>query len=282
MNTKIACISIDVEKDPGRPGQVPLLFSDNDKLNRLINLFSFNSLPLTAFVVMGEASLFKEGLGIIAESCDVELGVHSYSHDQRHSATNDEIHRSFECFRELWGYPPLGYRAPNTLIDHDGLSNLLECGFYYDSSIVPSIRFDEYGYNNIHYPRTPFIFEKNGKRLVELPVATLAGIRLPLTFSYLKLLGFQTYRALSSLMPLPNQICIYLHPYDLYTHECDWGFQKSWKRLAHLHNSYKAFDILEKLIAMLIEREYQFVTMSTLADLVTKQIDIQCFPIESS
>lgn len=26
MSTKIACISIDVEKDSGRPGQVPLLF----------------------------------------------------------------------------------------------------------------------------------------------------------------------------------------------------------------------------------------------------------------
>ena len=262
---KYACLSIDVEVDPGRENMIPLLFSDREKLSCLKEILQKNLVPLTAFIVMRDVNLFKCGLDDLCKNIDVELGTHSYSHIQKISASKEEVDKSFEDFFNIWGYPPLGYRAPNTLINHLGIKNLIKKGYSYDGSIVPSIRFDEFHYNNLGYSRNPFKFVYNGSELIELPVATMARIRIPLIFSYVKLFGLSTYRVMSYAFPFPNQLVLYLHPYDLYPAECKDGFSKPWKKLAHLRNSGREFKILDKLIKLLLKRGYKFITMGKLA-----------------
>lgn len=268
---KYACLSIDVEVDPGRKNLVPLLFSDSTKLTYLKEVLQRNSVPLTAFVVMRDVNLFKGGLDDLCENIEIELGTHSYSHIQKVSASKEEVDRSFEAFSKTWGYPPLGYRAPNTLINHFGLKNLIKKGYYYDGSIVPSMRFDEFHYNNWSYPRTPFKFIHDGNELIELPVATMAGIRIPLIFSYVKLFGLNAYKAISHVFPFPEQVVLYFHPYDLYPSECKDGFVKPWKRFAHLRNSGKEFKILDELIKYLLKSGYKFITMGELAKSVKNE-----------
>jgi hypothetical protein len=138
-------------------------------------------------------------------------------------------------------------------------------GFAYDSSIVPSVRPDRYAYNNLAYGLEPFRIESPGGRLVELPVACLRHLRLPLVFSYVKLLGMPAYRGAMALFPPPGVLVTYMHPYDLYAAEIAPNFH-DWKRYAHGRNGRRGMELLRELIGCLKGRGYSFALMSDVAE----------------
>ena len=276
---KLACISIDMEPDLRCPERRIRLIEEDDKLQSFVELFQRHQVPLTSFTVMAHAPRFARELAVLAKSMDVEFAVHSYSHDQTKPATMDEVRRAWDAFCDLWNSEPLGYRAPNCLIDAQGLQNLAEQGYRYDSSIVPSVRFDIYGYDNRSYGLLPFRCQlASGKTLIELPVACTSGARIPFIFSYVKLLGLSAFEAASGVMPLPDTVVTYLHPYDLYTSEIA-GHIPGWKRYAHLRNGKRGPQLLEGVIGMLKKRGYRFVSMQTLAKIANDNVALPVRPM---
>ena len=261
---KIACLSIDMEPDLGCPSQQIRLLNENNKLEALGSLLQREDVPLTIFVVMKHARRYADPLNALAQMCEVEFAVHSYSHNQAEPASANEIDRSWGEFCDVWNYEPRGYRSPNCLIDSRGLQRLAARGFQYDTSITPSIQFDRYGYNNMHLPRTPFIVQGPEHDILELPIACLRGAPVPFILSYVKLFGLGAYRLAVPFAPLPDVVVCYFHPYDLYVAEIADGI-RGWKKYAHMRNSGNSIELLEGMIKMLKKQGYQFALMRDLA-----------------
>lgn len=262
---RFACLSIDMEPDLRCPDKRIRLLDDDKYFSAFSELLREHAVPLTSFTVMSAAPRFIDRLNALAGEIDIEFAVHSYSHDTDNPASEYEVRRAWEVFGELWNAAPQGYRSPNCLIDERGIDTLAARGFRYDSSIVPSVRPDKYAYDNRRYGRLPFRFEGPNGTLLEFPIACLAGIRLPLIFSYVKLLGLLAYRSALQAFPLPDVVVTYLHPYDLYVDEIA-QYIPGWKRRAHSRNSRRAFPLLAQIIALLKDRGYEFVLMRDLAD----------------
>jgi peptidoglycan/xylan/chitin deacetylase (PgdA/CDA1 family) len=265
MTDRLACLTLDVE--PDAPGDAGIrLFDDPERFAWFRNTLRSFGTPLTAFVVMQHAERHSGALTELAGSVSLELAVHSYSHDRNNTASHDEVRRARDVFVKLWGKPPDGYRAPYGMINGDGLRTLMGEGFIYDSSIFPTLRIDEFGYNNLGYPRTPFIFTDGGRDLVEVPVAALRGCRLIYSLSFVKLFGPAAFRQLMRAFPLPDVVILDLHPYDLYAHCIPHAF-KAWKRYAHLRNAVRAPEILVDMIETLRAQRYQFASVGEAARL---------------
>jgi hypothetical protein len=261
---KLACLTIDMEPDLRDPEQRIRLLDDDRKLRALIDGLRSHDVPLTVFTVMSHARRYVDRLNALADELPVEFAVHSYSHDTNNPASVMEIRQAAEVYGELWNARPLGYRTPNCLIDDAGIDNLIRAGFLYDSSIVPSIRADGYAYNNLRYGRSPFCFQGLSGEILEMPIACFSRTRLPLIFSYVKLLGFSAYRAASLLSDLPDVVVTYFHPYDLYVPQIAHNIP-GWKRQAHMRNGSRAYSLLWSVVKLLKERGYSFVLMKTAA-----------------
>lgn len=261
---RIACLSVDMEPDLRCPDMRIRLLEDDARRTALTSLLRTEAVPLTSFTVMAHARRYIDQLNALAREVDLEFAIHSYSHDTDNPASAEEVRRAVEAFGELWNDKPQGYRAPNCLIDERGIANLLDAGFVYDSSIVPSMRPDRYSYNNMHFGRMPFRFSGEGGTLLELPIACLRAVRMPLILSYVKLLGLGAYRAAMELFPLPDVVVTYFHPYDLYIDEIA-QYTSGWKQHAHRRNSRNAMRLLAQVIALLKARGYVFMTMRDLA-----------------
>jgi len=257
---KIACLSVDVEPDMRCPEQRIRLFEDDVRFNAFCSLLQRSNVPLTCFVVMQHAARYAQPLAALAKASEVEFAVHSFSHDQRAPATADEVRRSWDTYCEIWNREPRGYRAPNCLIDNRGLCNLAAQGFSYDSSVTPSIRFDRFGYNNLHLPTSPFLFESSGRHILELPVACFSVLRIPFILSYVKLFGLNAARAANQFLSLPDVAVVYFHPYDLYVRDVVKN-NRGWKKYAHLRNCGNASRFLGEMIVMLKKRGYEFMLM---------------------
>jgi hypothetical protein len=262
--SRLACLTIDMEPDIFDPEKRIRMLDDDARTEAFGAFLRKNDVPLTCFTLLSQARRYRDRLDALAAITPVEFAAHSYSHDVSQPASTDEVRRSWEAFGEIWNTAPLGYRAPNCLIDDRGIAALIAQGFQYDSSIVPSIRPDKFSYNNVRFDREPFFFDAQDGHLLELPVACLRGIRLPFILSYIKLFGLPAYRLALNAFPLPDAVVMYFHPFDLYMLEVS-GNVSGWKRQAHLRNASTAVEILEGTIALLKQLGYRFVLMRDLA-----------------
>lgn len=263
VSKRLACLTLDVEPDASGDAAIRL-FEDPERLSWFRELLRETCAPLTAFVVMQHAARYEPALAQLAASVPVELAIHSYSHDRARTASLDEVRRARDAFAALWGKAPEGYRAPYGLIDGEGFRTLMNEGFYYDSSVFPTLRLDEFAYNNLHYSRSPFVVTDGVRKLVEIPIAALRGCRLIYSLSFVKLFSPTTFRGLMPLFPLPDIAVIDLHPYDFYAGEVAHSF-RSWKRLAHLRNAGRAPEIFREMLGVLRARGYSFTTMGAVA-----------------
>lgn len=261
---RLACVTMDIELDQGPGGQIRL-FDQAAKLDWFLEALAGVGAKLTGFMVMNQAKRFKPALEIIRQSIPLEIGVHSFSHNPAEAATSEEVARATNAYQDLWGSAPLGYRAPIGLIDGSGVGHLITQGYRYDSSIFPTRRRDEFAANRLHFPRTPFIFDGPHGRLLELPIATLRGVRLPLTLSFIKLYGWDAYRLLQTVCPLPERVVLDCHPYDFYIGELAQAIP-GWKRYAHLRNAHRAPQLFQNLLRYLKANDYEFVLMAELAN----------------
>jgi len=270
VSRKIACLSVDVEADLWCPEERIRLFEDDARLEALCSLLRASNVPLTCFVVMKLAGRYARSMASLAKAIDVEFAVHSFSHDQRAPATAEEVRRAWDAYCDVWNREPRGYRSPNCLIDTQGLRNLAKQGFCYDSSVTPSVRFDRFGYNNLHLPTRPFLFQAADRRILEFPIACFGAIRMPFILSYVKLLGLHAVGAANSLLSLPDVAVVYFHPYDLYVGDIVRN-GRGWKKCAHMRNARNGLRMLAGMIEMLKQRGYEFMLIEHAAMELTRK-----------
>jgi len=186
---KIACITLDVESDFLDPSGRIRLFEDDALFNRYVNILKKNDVKITAFLVTSLISKHGDSYRRLQDQIPIEFAVHSHMHDMQNPCSRADIEEAFRTFRAFTGQNPSGYRAPVGQITREGLQTLFDLGFRYDSSIYPSYRPGRLGYNNLHLPVEPFRVRHEAQSIIEIPFATLHGVRLVFSLSYVKLFG---------------------------------------------------------------------------------------------
>ena len=263
---RIACLTLDVESDFLDPTGTIRLLERPELYDRYLGILRSRGVKLTGFLVTSLLPKYGEAYRRLSQQIPVEFAIHSHAHDMDNPCSPDDIRLAVRMFHDFMGADPLGYRAPVGQITRAGLETLMELGLRYDSSIYPSVRpGTEWGYNNLHLPVAPFRVCDAGRSILEVPFASLSGLRLNFSLSYVKLFGWNTYRLLLKLFPLPEQVAVLTHPHDHYFHLVQDHVTAPEKPLL-LRNARSAFDILEKMLDHLLAAGYRFEFMSTLCD----------------
>ena len=262
---KIACITLDTEADFLDPTGRIRLFEDEALFNRYVSIIKKYDIKVTSFLVTSLISKHGDSYRRLQDQVPIEFAIHSHLHDMQNPCSRADIEEAVRTFRSFMGHNPSGYRAPVGQITREGMQTLLDLGLRYDSSIYPSFRPGSMGYNNLHLPVEPFRVRNEAQSIIEIPFATLHGVRLVFSLSYTKLFGWTTYKWLTKIFPPPNQMSVLAHPHDYYFHLLADQVTAGEKPLL-LRNARNAFDLFEKLIIFLREAGYEFEFMSGLCD----------------
>ncbi len=263
MSRKIACLTLDMEADFLDPTGRIRLFEDDSLLQRFTSILSTRQAKLTAFLVTSLLPKHGTDYNRLAAQLPVEFAIHSHAHDMINPCSRGDIEASVRAFRDFTGSDPLGYRAPLGHITREGFETLLHLGLRYDSSIYPSARPGRHGYNHLHLPIAPFRIRQGERSIIEVPFASLSGIRLNFSLSYVKLFGWVAYALLLKVFPLPDQVAVLSHPHDYYFHLVKDDVTAREKPLL-LRNASRGFELLERMLDHLLQAGYQFEFVSGL------------------
>jgi len=271
---KIACFTLDVEQDYGDLLDEPS-YEGLEHVPELVDLLRERDVPLTCFV---QGSLFETHPVRIKElmTIDTEFEVHSYSHLQPEKTEfESEVTKSKKAYQEFFTKAPLGYRAPrgyfNSKTDY---KILVSHGFKFDSSIFPSLRPGVF--NNLRKPTKPYFV--NDSEILEFPITVLSStIRIPISLSYIKLLGKPYFYSLKT-FTLPNLIIFLLHLHDVFELSSSYKlplerysfmYRRIFERIYHAGKANGLY-VLDDFIKILQKRNYVFLKLIDIHNLIAK------------
>ena len=264
---RITCITLDLENDWyfDDPNYDHLTF---EYIEDYVDLISDLDVPLSIFVVGRTLERFPKAIAQLQENLDVEFHLHSYRHDHAKLYDfEDELKRGIRAFESFFGTEPTGYRAPQGNLDPIELSILEDYGFRFDSSVFPSYRPGRY--NNLDAPLSPYRPDEV-RELVEFPLAAVPWLRIPISQSYLKLLG-DPFLEYVKRVRLPEVLVFDSHLQDFYRTASHDNLSLS-LQFIHKRNLSNSIDIFRELIAYLRDSEYAFAKISTVHDRVVETL----------
>jgi len=220
MTKPLASLSIDLDnlwsyqKTHGDPEWEALGTYLDIIVPRLLKTLDARDLKLTAFIVGQDAALPKnaQALRSIAEAGH-EIGNHSFRHEpwlHLYSPVEviDEIAKAEDAIEGATGVRPVGFRGPGYSLSETVLNVLASRGYAYDCSTFPTyigpLARAYYFFNaklsredrkkrsalfgNMRdglRPLKPYRWDLGERELIEVPVSTVPGVRVPFHFSYL-------------------------------------------------------------------------------------------------
>ena len=211
ITEKTVCLTLDVEHDFGTLLNKPTFFGLNN-IPVLVDLLKDKDIPLTCFIQGSLLDKYPDEISYF-NNVDVEFEPHSYHHPHPNSMNfSIEIQKSKGAYKNFFARNPVGYRSPDGYINSpDYFEQLINSGFYYDSSVFPSFR--PHRFNNLLSEIEPYYL--NNKKIIEFPFSVVSKtIRIPISLSYIKLLG-SPYFSLLKLKSLPRLIVFDFHLHDL-------------------------------------------------------------------
>ncbi len=181
---------------------------------RALDLLESLDLTITFFVVGQDAALERnhDAIGALA-AAGHEIGNHSFKHEpwlQRYTNAElrDELARAEDAIAAVTDRVPVGFRGPGYSLSTTVLNVLAERGYLYDASTLPTIigplarafyfrstkldadqreeRAELFGgASDALRPLRPYRWNVGTEGIVEIPVTTLPGLRVPFHVSYL-------------------------------------------------------------------------------------------------
>jgi peptidoglycan/xylan/chitin deacetylase (PgdA/CDA1 family) len=253
-----ACLTLDLE--PDHAGRAVFAYEAwrPDRLDALMDLLDEFEAPLSAFVVGQSLEQQPSGIAHLRRR-GVDFHLHSYSHNLAEPDSAAEIDAGMRVFEAVFGAPPKGYRAPEGRISEGGLSRLSGRGFLFDSSVFPAA-WPHPRY--LRYPRKAYRSGRGG--LVEIPVATAGPARIPVTLSFIKLLGFPLYRRLIRPGNVPDPLVFDMHLHDLFVLPA-YDQLPAFLKVAYSRNRAEGFALLRSTLTLLRDSGYRFTSMSAAA-----------------
>jgi peptidoglycan/xylan/chitin deacetylase (PgdA/CDA1 family) len=220
----LASLSIDLDNewaylkthgDPGwagYPSYLPLA------IPMIRNLLGVRGLRATAFVVGQDAARPENRDSLASLAADGhEIGNHSFHHEpwlDRYSEQqiDDELAAAEFHIQAATGRHTVGFRGPGFSLSQSVLKVLQRRGYRYDASTLPSVigpiarayflatgTFDEEqraqlarlfgGWREGLRPLDPYRWDLDGGALMEVPVTTFPGLRVPIHLTYVMYLA---------------------------------------------------------------------------------------------
>ena len=219
----------------------------------LLDVLRQHRLRMTVFIVGQDAALEKNGASLASLSAaGHEIGNHSFRHEPwfhlySKAEIETEIRTAEEAIEKATGRRPVGFRGPGFSLSPDTLRVLVNRGYRYDCSTLPTFlgplarayyfmnsrglspeerekRSKLYGtLSDGFQPIRPYSWSVDGRPLVELPVTTMPGLRVPFHLSYVlylrrfsRALAWTYFRTSLAICRMTGVSPSYLlHPLDL-------------------------------------------------------------------
>ncbi len=273
-NSKLACLTLDLEQDYGDLLDEPS-YEGLEHIRELASFLVDRNIPLTCFV---QASLLETHPNSIQQlfDLDIEFELHSYSHPKpTEMDIKFEIEKGKEVYRKFFNKDPVGYRAPQGVVNNQTYYTLVTNGFKFDSSVFPSLR--PGSFNNLRVPTSPYIQNNHG--ITELPFTVLSPVvRIPVALSYIKLFG-KPYAFLLKTLSLPKLIVFDFHLHDLFNltslnkiplEKYNLMYRTIFRRI-YCENKSSGLNILDEFVTMLQKRGYIFLKLEEIYEMITRQ-----------
>lgn len=264
QNKKIACITIDIERDYGDRIEEFNILENKEELANLGDLYRSLETPVSAFITTDMLLEYPE-MSALLKSLTNDYHCHSHTHNTKTFDSEYEISTCAETFEKVFGFKPIGYRAPQGVLYDNDIEILKACDFKFSSSIFPSYRHKKF--NNLKLPINPYVYD-NG--IIEMPFSVLQRCRLIVSLSYIKLFGINAFKALVSLFELPNIIVFDSHLHDYIVNEKSFENLPKFHKAAWGRNKYKGNEYFSEFVSLLKSKGYTFVTMTELYEYLKK------------
>ena len=218
---------------------------------RILGFLADRRLTISFFIVGQDAALEKNraALRSIAEAGH-EIGNHSFRHEPwlhlySRQELDEELRKAEDAIEAATGIRPRGFRGPGFSLSEGTLDTLLRRGYDYDATVFPNLlnplaraylfstskltpeerkqRSALFGtWKDALRPVRPFRWELPGGQLLEIPVTTLPGLKVPIHLSYLVYLAKFSRLAARAYLRFALGVCgmtgtspsILLHPLD--------------------------------------------------------------------
>lgn len=260
MPGRIAIISFDVEPDYNGASTTAL-----DRYRDALDVLSNAEIPLTAFV---EGRLLEQRHEVVtalaASGADIQL--HCYDHRMVGGDTVETLAQGVRAYAYALGRRPLGYRANTFRLSEALLTGLIDMGFRWDSSVLPGI-----GLGGMReWPIADNAVARIDGRLIEFPLATWGGVRLPISQSYRNLIGPWAEAMLRRLTSPPSLLVYNMHMVDLVRSGAALKASplpasvKTLMSLCWRWRRENSFTSLLNFVSFLRQRNYEFTTLGAL------------------
>lgn len=209
----------------------------------ILEILDVNNVKATFFILGMVAEEFPNLIKDISQRGH-EIGVHGFNHirfDQMTpSKATEELKAAKKILEDLTGVEVLGHRAPAFSINEKNawaLDVIAECGFLYDSSIMPtkSLNYGWKGYDkNISSIKT-----LKGIDLIEVPISTTTFLGRSIPYSggsYLRLLPLAYLKYAFAKEEEVRPGILYIHPYEVDTQKYPQYFFNELKKVSLLKN----------------------------------------------
>lgn len=260
MAELIAIFTIDVEPDyGGQLGESYRVLEKADLLEPLADTLARQGVQPTMFIT---GKMFDDRPAELERVLALggEIQLHSYSHPTGPHNVKEEAEKGMAAFQRHFGKRPEGYRSPYGRIGEEDLKALATLGFRYDSSVHPGFRPGlPRGVDASIFP------ELRDDGMWEVPVGASNGLKAVISMSYLKFFGPVFYRTLLKTAGFPSILVIGSHLHDFIVTPFLERLPIK-KRFRYLRHKHKGPQVLERLIVMLKNAGYEFLTITELLD----------------
>lgn len=250
---KLFAFTLDLEADYAGMLTEYNIFKDPDKIEEVLSALKALDVKITVFSVGEIFEQFPETIKLF-EKYNCEFEPHSYSHNFNHPDSEDEIEKAKAAYINYFQKNPTGYRAPRGMISFPGIKNLERQGFSYDSSIFPSFFPNPFKY--LLSNREPHYF--GNSNMLEIPITSVSPFRITLSISYIKLLGLNLFKMVSS----PDVICFGSHLHDFIVNDTSYNKIPSIWKLIYSRNKLNGLDLCIKFLEHIKQKGYKFCFMS--------------------
>ena len=223
---------------------------------RILEFLAARGLTISFFIVGQDAALEKNRAALRAiAAAGHEIGNHSFRHEPwlhlyTEAELDQELRQAEDAIESATGVRPRGFRGPGFSLSQGTLETLLRRGYQYDATVFPNLlnplaraylfstskltaeekkqRSALFGtWKDAFRPVRPFQWSLKGGRLLEIPVTTLPGLKVPMHLSYLIYLAKFSRVAARAYFRFALGACrltgthpsILLHPLDFMGHE---------------------------------------------------------------
>ena len=218
-------------------------------LERIIEFLNLFDIKATFFVITDylRFPIVRRTLEFLV-SQGHELASHTHTHPypfshESRAAKWKEVEHSKKLLEDAFGVPVIGFRAPGYDIDSKTLDMLEECGYLYDSSIMPTVlnplivlasrlkskwrTRSPFHWSHILAPLEPYypkhgyvVFPQNTPRKIkEIPISVLPYIRYPFYPTFLNATGMIGLRLKYKLAKKLKFFVFEMHTIDFISHQ---------------------------------------------------------------